>query len=247
MQHEPTMAPVLRALPAVRRAGYCMVCGRETAEGLTTKWETFTDWSIFRVKDSPLVCPACYVAKVYGHAGQQGHLLIQADGRPGNGRSYSMLITATATGIEGQVPWDGAWWTIPDTRPLMAMIVRGDTPSRQHWLFHAGISRNDEVVLLPINDHTVWLPQAVIRAWGAWMAETLENPQALAAAQPPKTGKTVQTALAAMPWAEAFTARVPLSPTLPPPVRGVLASLARVALQTAYAAYTGELIEEETI
>ena len=247
MQQDPALAHALRALPTQRQAGYCMVCGRETSDGIVSKWDTFTDWSVFRLKDSHLVCPACYTAKVYGHVGQQGQLVIQDDGRPGNGRSYSMLFVQTATGIDGKVPWDGAWWTIPDTRPLMAMIVRGDNPSRQHWLFHASVSRNAEVVILPINDRAMWLPQAVIQAWGEWMAETLVDPQALAAAQPPQKGKQVETALTAMPWAEAFMARVPLSLSITPPLRGVLASLARTALQAAYTANTIEEIEEEPV
>lgn len=233
MQQTPHMHPAIQAMPTKRQAGICMVCGRETPDGIFEKWETFTDWSIFRAKDSWVTCPACWAAKVYGHVGQGDHLVIRPNGRPGNGRSYSMLLVHTTTGVMGSVPWTGDWWDIPPIRPLVAMIVRGDNPSRQHWIFHAAISLNAEGVSLLVNGNMIWLPQTTIDQWHDWMQHTLSSPESLRAALPKRKG---DRALALMPWAETFYQAFPLTPTLTAPLRGLLGSLIRQRLEATWEA-----------
>lgn len=218
----PAFAIARQTVPPASGAGRCALCGRMTDHWITTeRWATFTDWSAFRGPGAGL-CPPCWAAKVYGHVGVQGGLAIHPDGRPGSGRSYSVLIVDAAQGITGFTPWSGAWWDIPPTRPLVALLVRGDNPSRQHWIFHAAVSASPDTVALLINGTMVWLPQDRLTLLHNWIHPLLEDPQAARQAVPQEA-----QALAALSWGPWFYEVFPVSPTLTFPIRQLLGNLVK--------------------
>lgn len=229
-QTDPAFAQARQQIPQPQGSGRCALCGRETDAWIAAgQWKTFTDWTAFRSPGAGL-CPPCWAAKAYGHNAAPSGLAMAADGRPLNGRSYSLLIAKTASGLAGAVPWTGSWWDIPADRPLVAQIVRGDLPSRQHWIFHADVSANPETVALLVNGERTWIRQTQIEAVRRWLVPLLADPVKARDAVPRRAEP-----LSTLPWTPWFADLFPVSPVLSPYARTVLASLVKRALDQAAA------------
>ena len=209
-------------IPQSQGSGLCAVCGRETEYWIKSDgWKTFTDWSVFRSPGGGL-CRPCWVAKHYGRIASKTGLAIGPQGQALNGRSYSLWIAKTTHGIQGAVPWSGSWWELPTERPLVAQIVWGDRPSRQHWLYHAIVSANEEIVALLVNGEIAWVSQQQIVRFREWVIPVL-NDVALAKKFVPDQARPVSS----LPWARLFYDLFPPSPVLSLSVRSILGGLVK--------------------